>query len=164
MADERQPAKPASQPPDPFAAWREWVTKSEHQMNAMFNEMMGTEQFARASGGWLEMMTMFQQTMNESAQRYFQLVNVPTRTDVAELAERLTAVEERLQRIESLLAAAVGRRDAQNPAPRPARTRRPPSELRAAAQRSAPAAEEVLEDAVPSAGAPTGDTKRADPR
>ena len=107
--------------------WREWVTKSEHQMNAMFNEMMGTEEFARASGSWIEAMTMFQQTMSENSQRYFQMVNVPTRTDVSELAERLTAVEERLQRIEALLATAVGRKG-QNQSARPARTRRPPSE------------------------------------
>ena len=127
MADDRRTAKPVNPPPDPFAMWREWVTKSEHQMNAMLNEMMGTEEFARASGSWVEAMTMFQQTMNENAQRYFQMVNVPTRTDISELAERLAAVEERLQRIEALLATAVGRKG-QNQAVRPARTRRPPSE------------------------------------
>ena len=127
MADDRRTAKPVNPPPDPFAMWREWVTQSEHQMNAMLNEMMGTEEFARASGSWVEAMTMFQQTMNENAQRYFQMVNVPTRTDVSELAERLTAVEERLQRIEALLATAVGRKG-QNQTVRPARTRRPPSE------------------------------------
>ena len=127
MADDRRTAKPTNPPPDPFAMWREWVTKSEHQMNAMLNEMMGTEEFARASGSWVEAMTMFQQTMNENAQRYFQMAGVPSRTDVSELAERLSAVEERLQRIEALLATAVGRKG-QNQAVRPARTRRPPSE------------------------------------
>ncbi len=128
MADDRPAPKP---PPDPFAMWREWVTQSEHQMNKAFNEMMGTEQFARASGGWIEAMTMFQQTMNEGAQRYFQAMNLPTRTDVAELAERLAAVEERLLRIESLLAQAMGRKGDASPAPRPARTRRPPSRSKA---------------------------------
>lgn len=136
MADERPTSPP---PPDPFAAWREWVTQSEHQMNKVFNDMMGTEQFARASGGWIEAMTMFQQTMNEGAQRYFQAVNLPTRTDLTELAERLTAVEERLLRIEGLLAQAMGRKGEPNPAPRPARTRRPPSERTAAAPGEEPA-------------------------
>ena len=130
MTDDRPPQNP---PPDPFAAWREWVTQSEHQMNKVFNDMMGTEQFARASGGWIEAMTMFQQTMNESAQRYFQAVNLPTRNDLSELAERLTAVEERLLRIEGLLAQAIGRKGDATPAPRPARTRRPPSEQKATA-------------------------------
>ena len=129
MTDDRTPPQP---PPDPFAAWREWVTQSEHQMNKVFNDMMGTEQFARASGGWIEAMTMFQQTMNEGAQRYLQAVNLPTRNDLSELAERLTAVEERLLRIEGLLAQAIGRKGDANPAPKPARTRRPPSERKAA--------------------------------
>ena len=117
--------------------WREWVTQSEHQLNRMFNDMMGTEEFARASGSWVEAMTMFQQTVNENARRYFQMAGVPTRTDVGELAERLVAVEERLRRIEALLAAAVGRRNVpgvQDQLARPARTRRPPSERRAAEQ------------------------------
>ncbi len=136
MADDRPPPQP---PADPFAAWREWVTQSEHQMNKVFNDMMGTEQFARASGGWVEAMTMFQQTMNEGAQRYFQAVNLPTRNDFSELAERLTAVEERLLRIEGLLAEAIGRKSEASPAPRPARTRRPPSERKAAAREDGPA-------------------------
>ena len=157
MADERRTAKPANPPPDPFAMWREWVTKSEHQMNAMFNEMMGTEKFARASGSWIEAMTMFQQTMSENSQRYFQMVNVPTRTDVSELAERLSAVEERLQRIEALLATAVGRKG-QNQSARPARTRRPPSEQRAAEQPE-PRTTAQLVDAVPAgADATSGGT------
>lgn len=150
MADDRRTAKPADSPPDPFAMWREWVTQSEHQMNKVFNDMMGTEEFARASGSWVEAMTMFQQTMNENAQRYFQMVNVPTRTDVSELAERLTAVEERLQRIEALLATAIGRKEQNQPA-RPARTRRPPSEQRAAEQPE-PATPPQLVDAVPAGG------------
>ena len=148
MADER-PTSPS--PPDPFAAWREWVTQSEHRMNEMFNEMMGTEQFARASGGWIEAMTMFQQTVNEGAQRYFQAMNLPTRTDLTELAERLTAVEERLLRIEGLLAEAMGRKGGANPAPRPARTRRPPSE-RKAAEGAEPGTGAAADAAAPAAG------------
>ena len=162
MADDRPP-KPPNPPSDPFALWRDWVTQSEHQMNKAFNEMMGTEQFARASGGWVEAMTMFQQTMNENAQRYFQLVNMPTRTDVTELAERLSAVEERLQRIESLLAAAVGRREGQGSAPRPARTRRPPSEKRAADQSGERTAAQLV-DAVPASRASTSAGKATEPK
>ena len=157
MADDRRTAKPANPPPDPFTMWREWVTKSEHQMNAMLNEVMGTEEFARASGSWVEAMTMFQQTMNENAQRYFQMAGVPTRTDIGELAERLTAVEERLQRIEALLAAAVGRKDVRDQMVRPARTRRPPSEQKVAGQPEPQAAR--LVDAVPAgADAASGKT------
>ena len=159
MAEDRRDSKPQPQP-DPFELWREWVTQSEHQMNKVLNDMMGTEQFARASGGWVEAMTMFQQTMNENAERYLQMTGVPSRSDVGELAERLTAVEERLQRIEALLAAAVGRRDAPSPAPRPARTRRPPSERRRATEKDEKgpdgSTDGRLVDAVPSA-APAAD-------
>lgn len=147
MADDRRTGKPANPPPDPFAMWREWVTQSEHQMNKVFNDMMGTEEFARASGSWVEAMTMFQQTMNENAQRYFEMAGVPTRTDVSELAERLTAVEERLRRIEALLATAIGRKEQNQPA-RPARTRRPPSERRVAEQPEAGTTPQLV-DAVP---------------
>ncbi len=147
MADDRHPSSPSL---DPFDAWREWVTRSEHQLNKAFNDMMGTEQFARASGGWIEAMTMFQQTMNEGAQRYMQAVNLPTRTDLGELAERLTAIEERLLRIEGLLAEAIGRKGAATPASRPARTRRPPSRQKSEAP-PAPEAGGKPVDEVPAA-------------
>lgn len=162
MADDRSTPKPSNPPSDPFALWRDWVTQSEHQMNKAFNEMMGTEQFARASGSWVEAMTMFQQTMSESSQRYLQLANMPTRTDVTEVAERLTAVEERLLRIESLLAAAVGRKDVQGLAPQPARTRRPPSEQRSAEQSGEQAAAQLV-DAVPASTASTSERKATEP-
>ncbi len=150
MADDRPPSKP---PPDPFAAWREWVTQSEHQMNKVFNDMMSTEQFARASGGWVEAMAMFQQTVNEGAQRYFQAVNLPTRNDLGELAERLTAVEERLLRIEGLLAEAIGRKGDAKPTPRqPARTRRPPPRRPAEAASQGPGEQRVTEIPAASAG------------
>jgi len=162
MSDDRSPPKP---PADPFALWREWVTASEHQLNRMFNDMMGTEQFARASGSWVEAWTMFQQSMNEGAQRYFQLVNLPTRNDLADVAERLSAVEERLLRIETLLAQAMGREQAAGPASRPARTRRPPSKRHAAdrpASGPGQTPDERLVDAVPAA-TPSTSGQRAEP-
>lgn len=171
MTDDRRTAKSTgSKPPgspspplDPFAVWREWVTQSEHHLNRMFNDMMGTEEFARASGSWVEAMTMFQQAVNENAQRYFQMAGVPTRTDVSELAERLAALEERLLRIERLLAAAVGRRDVRDQVARPARTRRPPS-ARGAAPAEPPRETPVvarLVDAVADA-APAGTAAASD--
>ncbi len=138
--------------------WREWVTQSEHQMNRVFNDMMGTEEFARASGSWIEAMTMFQQTFNENAQRYFRMAGVPTRTDVDEVAERLTAIEERLQRIEALLAAALGRRDVRQQTARPARTLRPPSERRAAEPPEPGAAAGSVDAVAPAADAAPGRT------
>jgi hypothetical protein len=71
-----------------------------------------------------------QKNMNEVMGRYLQLVNVPTRSDVLSLGERITALEDRLIRIEGLLqkASAATASKAETPAPaasRPPRTRKP---------------------------------------
>ncbi len=127
MADDSAKSRPPT-PMDPFAAWREWLALSEQQMNRAFNDLMGTEQFARASGSWVEAMTTFQQTFQESAERYLELAHIPSRSDVASLAERMTAIEQRLERVEVLLTAAMGRGNPPDEkTPRPPRTRRPPS-------------------------------------
>jgi hypothetical protein len=114
---------------DPFQVWREWVDQAERQLNSALSEMMETERFSKSSGRMLDLMLGFQSTMSSATQRYFSTLNLPTRTDVLQLGDRLASIEERLGLIEQALSALVpetaGRRTA-TAAPRPRRTRQPP--------------------------------------
>lgn len=111
-------------------AWREWLTQTERQFNAFFNEAMNTEPFARSMGGYMEMTAAFQRTMAEGMQRYLTFMNMPSRTDVVDLGEILRSIEDRLSRIEEMLqiaAEAVDMADEREAArPEPTRTRTPP--------------------------------------
>ena len=109
---------------DPFAWWREWLVQSERQWNATLNELMGSDQFAQSMGRWMELYLGMQKSMNESLGRALTGLNVPNRDDVAELGQRLSAIEDRLARIETLIERGG------KPAPerrRPPRTRKPPA-------------------------------------
>ncbi|REK07266.1 MAG: hypothetical protein DWQ36_11990 [Acidobacteria bacterium] len=111
-------------PNDPFDAWRQWIDRSERQLNTMLNEVTSSEQFGQVSSRMMETLLVFQRTMNESTQRYFSALNVPTRTDILSLGERLGAIEERLESLEAAIRDPQG--SSRSRTAKPARTRRPP--------------------------------------
>ncbi len=116
--------------PDVGQLWRNWLVDTERQWNAFFNDVMGTDSFGRFLGGYTEVYSMFQRLVAQNMERSLSTLNVPSRSDILELSERLGGVEERLAAIESnlrALAEAVGHPS--QPAAvtqlRPRRTRRP---------------------------------------
>jgi polyhydroxyalkanoic acid synthase PhaR subunit len=117
--------------PDVMEAWREWLTQTERQFNAFFNEAMNAEPFARNMGGYVEATASLQRTMAEGMQRYLSFMNMPSRTDVTDLGETMRSIEDRLSRIEEMLqiaAEAVDMAEEREAALRePTRTRTPPT-------------------------------------
>ena len=116
--------------PDVGQLWRNWLVDTERQWNAFLNDVMGTDSFGRFLGGYTEIYSMFQRLVAQNMERSLSTLNVPSRSDIVELSERLGGVEERLAAIESnlrALAEAVGHPS--QPAAvtqlRPRRTRRP---------------------------------------
>lgn len=129
MASEK-PGKQSS--PDPLQLWRDWLDQSERQWNAALNELMGSEPFSQASGKMMEALLGLQTSMNQASQRYFSAINLPTRTDLLALAERLSGIEARLGEIEAALHTLAGPARSGAPAPpKPKRTKK-------AATRTAP--------------------------
>jgi hypothetical protein len=122
---------------DPFEVWRDWLNRSERQLNTVLNQVTSSDQFNQASSRLMETLLVFQRGMNESTQRYFSVLNVPTRTDILSLGERLGAIEERLESLEAAVRDPSG--SARRTAPRPARTRRPPTGTAAPAEADPPA-------------------------
>jgi polyhydroxyalkanoic acid synthase PhaR subunit len=113
-------------PPDPMAMWRDWVATSERQWNSFLNNAMATDEFSQAMGRFMDVYLGMQKNMNEVMGRYLQAANVPTRSDVLSLGERLTVLEERLIRIEGLLTKSVAAASsAKSEAPAAAKTRPP---------------------------------------
>ena len=121
--------KTETAPPDPSAIWRDWMTQSERQWNEFFNQMMGTEEFSQSMGRNLDVFLHFQKTMSEAMGPYLTAMNVPTRTDVLALGDRLLAMENRLAAIEAHLSTL--QTSIENGAPssasntKPRRTKRP---------------------------------------
>lgn len=117
---------------DPMQMWREWMDGAERQWNSVLTEFMGTEQFGQASGRMMEAFLGMQSSMNEATQRYFSALNLPTRTDILSIAERLTGIEDRLSDIERSLGAVASPAAGRAPRSKPKRTKKAPAEKRAA--------------------------------
>ena len=117
------------QQPDIVQLWRQWLTDSERQFNALSQDAMNNEAFARSVGGFMESYAALQRVTTEAMQRYLTFVNMPSRSDVVALGETLRSIEARLARIEETLQIAAAAVDGheQGPAPvsEPPRTRRP---------------------------------------
>jgi polyhydroxyalkanoic acid synthase PhaR subunit len=124
-------ADPASPIPDPAAAWRSWISQSEQQWNALLNQAMGSDQYSQWMGRMMETYVMMQKNMAESMSRYLGALNMPTRTDILTLGDRLAMIEDRLAGIERMLTAAgtsaAPADGATAAAMRPPRTKQPAS-------------------------------------
>ena len=88
---------------DVVQLWREWLTLSERQFNGFFNEVMGSDQFARSAAGYMETFAASQRLLAQGMERYLSFVNMPSRNDIASLAETLQSIETRLAQIEETL-------------------------------------------------------------
>lgn len=116
---------------DPFAMFQEWVSNSERQWNGFLNNAMATDEFSQTMGRMMDVYLNMQKNLNEVMGRYLQLINVPTRNDILGIGERLSQIEDRLDRIESGISQAVRAQTGSTGTPaskpaRPPRTKRPP--------------------------------------
>jgi hypothetical protein len=105
--------------PDPFQMWREALSKFESDANALATGSMKSQEALQSlhqfSSVWLGMQQLFEKTVQD----YLRHANLPSRKEVVELAVSLRRIEDKLDRLLPPETSAV-------PAPRPARTRRPP--------------------------------------
>jgi polyhydroxyalkanoate synthesis regulator phasin len=83
-------------PQDLLGPWRQMAEQAEQQWNQFFNQAMGTEAFASMMGRYMEGYLAFQQSLARNVERYMQSLNLPTRTDITAIGERLASMEAQL--------------------------------------------------------------------
>ncbi len=123
--------QPQTSFPDPLEMWRNWLSESERQWNGFLNQAMATDEFSQTMGKFMDVYLNMQKSMSEAMGRYLTAINLPTRTDVLAVGDRISALEERIAGLEAAVAKASSA-TAESPAPasapaktRPARTRKP---------------------------------------
>jgi len=118
----------AEKPPtDPAAVFRELTARWEKEVNATMNRLMGTDEFARSMGQATTASVRVQQHLQEAMERYLKAMNLPNRSEMLALGERLASIETKLDDIQTTLRIITARGD-DSAKKRPARTRKPPEQ------------------------------------
>ena len=114
---------------DPVALWQKMIGEMEKGFNSFATKAMETPEFSQAMNRAGGVAAGAQKQLGELMEKYLLSMNLPSREQMTGIAERLQSIEGQLGEIRSMLAQMQGGSGAQgNAAPRPPRTRRPPSE------------------------------------
>ena len=115
---------------DPLAPWRDLLSQWEQNVNSLANRTMASDEYSSSMNSVMGATLKMQETMRQFMATYLASANLPSRSEVLGIAERLGGVEARLDRIAALLEriaeARPGAAPATPPRPRPPRTKSPP--------------------------------------
>lgn len=116
---------------DPVAMWQKMVGEMEKGFNSFANQAMSSPEFSQAMNRAGGVAAGAQKQLGELMEKYLVTMNLPSREQVTGLAERLQSIEAQIGEMKSMLsqiAASSGISQGFGGAPKPPRTKRPPSE------------------------------------
>jgi polyhydroxyalkanoic acid synthase PhaR subunit len=92
---------------DPFGVWKSMRDSGMDAWSKMMIQLVNTEAYAQANAtmmdAWLTSSAPFRKVIESTMTQVLMQLNMPTRTDITSLAERLTHVEMRLDDLEAKL-------------------------------------------------------------
>jgi hypothetical protein len=119
---------------DPVALWQKMIGEMEKGFNAFANQTMSSPEFSKAMNQAGNVSAGAQKQFGDFMEKYLLNMNLPSRAQMVGMAERLQNIEGQLNEIKAMLTAMnAGTAPAANAAPRPPRTKRPPSPAPSAA-------------------------------
>ena len=114
---------------DPVALWQKMIGEMEKGFNSFATKAMETPEFSQAMNRAGGVAAGAQKQFGDLMEKYLLSMNLPSREQMTGIAERLQSIEGQLGEIRSMIAQMQGGSGTQgSAAPRPPRTRRPPSE------------------------------------
>jgi hypothetical protein len=116
---------------DPAAIWQTMIGEMEKGFNSFANQAMTSPEFSKAMNQVGGVTAGAQKQLGDLMEKYLLTMNLPSRAQMVSMAERLQSIEGQLNEIKAQLnqmqrdsgANATG----WDGAPRPPRTKRPPS-------------------------------------
>jgi SMC interacting uncharacterized protein involved in chromosome segregation len=115
---------------DPVALWQNMIGEMEKGFNAFANRAMASPEFSKVVNQVGGATAGAQKQLGELMEKYLLSMNLPSRSQMVGMAERLQSIEGQLNEIKAMLhqmqGASAGTSGANSQTPRPPRTRRPP--------------------------------------
>ena len=116
---------------DPVALWQNMIGEMEKGFNAFANRAMASPEFSKVVNQVGGVTAEAQKQLADLMEKYLLSMNLPSRAQMVSMAERLASIEGQLNEIKALLHQVhgnpAGPGGGSSAAPRPPRTRRPPS-------------------------------------
>jgi hypothetical protein len=116
---------------DPAVLWQTMIGEMEKGFNAFANQAMASPEFSKVVNQVGGVTAGAQKQLGDLMEKYLVSMNLPSRAQMVSMAERLQSIEGQLNEIKAMLHQAHndpgGSADGYTGAPRPPRTRRPPS-------------------------------------
>ena len=116
---------------DPAVMWQNFLGEVEKGFNSFANQTMGSGEFSRAMNQLTGTSIGAQKAVGDVMERYLVGMNLPSRTQIENVGERLQAIEGQLNEIKAVLHQVHQNTGASDPllpgASKPPRTKRPPS-------------------------------------
>jgi hypothetical protein len=120
---------------DPAALWQNMIGEMEKGFNALANQAMASPEFSKVVNQVGGVSAGAQKQFGDFMEKYLASMNLPSRAQMVNMAERLQGIEGQLNEIKALLhqmqyhpgAPEGGYSGASGGAPKPPRTRRPPA-------------------------------------
>ena len=120
---------------NPIRLWREWIVQSEKMWSDTITEVMGNPQVSGGMGRSMQEFLHMHRMFSESFAQYLSALNLPSRSDILDLSDRLGQLEDAVAAVsvdlreQRALLASSGVADKPSPAKKkPSRTKKPKSE------------------------------------
>ena len=115
---------------DPVALWQKMVGEMEKGFNSFATKAMESPEFSQAVNRTGGIAAGAQKQFGEFMEKYLLSMNLPSRDQMTGIAERLQSIESQIGEIRLMLSRMQGGFGASEAglAPRPPRTKRPPSD------------------------------------
>jgi len=87
-------------PKDPFTFFKEWYHTTSETWAEVVDDPLSSETFIESASPFLEVYATFVKTLHHANEEYFKSLQIPTRSDVARVAELVVTLEEKVDTID----------------------------------------------------------------
>jgi polyhydroxyalkanoic acid synthase PhaR subunit len=90
-------------PADPFTFIKQWYDATSETWAKVIGDIIGTDRFMESAKDFLESYTSFYRTFRRANEEFFRNLQLPTRSDIARVAELVVELEDKVELIEDTL-------------------------------------------------------------
>jgi polyhydroxyalkanoic acid synthase PhaR subunit len=88
---------------NPFTLFRDWYNATSEQWSSAVEDVISTERFLQLSSAFLKSSSSLTSAFRRASEEYFKILRLPTISDIANIAQLVIRLEEKLDSIEDVM-------------------------------------------------------------